>query len=93
MAAARRSEQQWRDLIEHCEQSGESAKRFCEAHAISLNWFYKKRRKLKEGQGESRFVPVRVRGDAVVIQMGDLSLRCSPNTPVTWIADLARALR
>ena len=92
MASVRRSEAQWRDLIARWQQSGESAKAFCLAHGISLARFYKRRRELRPDPAQ-KFVPVRVRADSVVVQIGDISVRCSASTPVSWIADLARALR
>ena len=93
MASTRRSPDEWRDLIGRWQQSGQSAKEFCATQGIGLAQFYKRRADLRTDVTDNRFVPVRVRTDAIVVQIGELSVRCSSDTPVSWLADLARALR
>jgi len=90
MSSKRRSRQEWRDLIARWQSSGVSATAFCAEHDINLAGFYKKRRELSTG---SQFVPVRVREQGVVVQVGEVGIRCSTATPVSWIADLVAALR
>ena len=66
--AARRSREEWAELIERCATSGSTAKEFCARENVSLASFYNWRRRIAgpataEGRGRTRssdFVPVRV---------------------------------
>jgi hypothetical protein len=38
-------------------------------------------------------MPVRIRSEGIAVELGDVTVRCTTATPVSWIADLAAALR
>ena len=56
-----RTKDQWRELVEAQDKSGQTAVEFCKAHGVSSKYFSVwKNRFLKEGQAEQPFVPVKV---------------------------------
>ena len=67
---ARRTRNQWQELIDRQQESGQSAATFCRQHGISATYFSSRKRQLAE-EGKSRFVklipqPMKVEADAKV---------------------------
>ncbi len=96
MATIRRTDEQWRGLLEEQRTSGQSNRAFCAAHGLCLSQFYKKRKQL----AGSAFVPVQVSRAAttaastlVAVEAEGVSIFCDTDTPTNWIADLIKTLR
>jgi hypothetical protein len=88
----RRNSTQWQRLIEEFDTSGQAMSEFCSTHDLNQAYFQKRRRQLRAG---SRFVAVRTAREptVVMVQIGDVSVRCSTETSPEWIARLASQLR
>ena len=94
MPKQRRTPEQWRAIIADYESSGLSREAFCRTRKLNLDYFGKRLRQSKRSKpSRPAFMPVRVRQEGVVVEMGDVTVRCTAETPVTWIADLAASLR
>lgn len=96
MATKRRTDEQWRKLLDEQGTSGQTNRAFCTAHGLCLSQFYKKRRQLTG----SAFVPVQVSRAApsatrtlVAVEAEGVSIFCDTGTPTAWIADLIKTLR
>jgi hypothetical protein len=90
----RRSPEQWQAMIAEYESSGLSREDFCTTHKLNLDYFGKRLRLSKKSkQSRPAFLPVRVRSEGIAVELGDVTVRCTTATPVSWIADLAAALR
>jgi hypothetical protein len=90
----RRSPEQWQAIITDFESSGLSREAFCESRKLNLDYFGKRLRLATTATPlRSAFVPARVRTEGIGIELGDVTVRCTTATPVSWIADLAAALR
>lgn len=94
MPKQRRSLTQWQAIIEEYETSGLTRDEFCRTHGLNTDYFSKRLRQLKKSQAPaSAFLPVRVRSESIAVELGEVTVRCTPATPVAWIAELAAALR
>jgi len=90
----RRSPEQWQVIIAEYERSGLSRRDFCAARKLNAEYFRRRLQAVKRSTSrQPAFVPVRVRGDGIAIEIGDVTVRCTTAIPVSWIADLATALR
>ena len=92
-------EQYWRQAVVDWKKSGLSVRVFCLQRRLSEPSFYAWRRELQKREGkaapELKFVPVQVRGAAVVeIALPDgLLVRVPTDVEMTTVADLVAALR
>jgi hypothetical protein len=94
MPKQRRNPEQWQAIIADYESSGLSREAFCHARKLNLDYFGKRLRLAKKTKpSRAAFMPVRVRTEGVAVELGDVTVRCTTATPVSWIADLAAALR
>jgi hypothetical protein len=94
MPKQRRNPEQWRAIIAEYESSGLSREEFCRVHDLHLDYFGKRLRLAKEPKpSRPAFLPVQMRSEGMVVELGDVTVRCTTATPVSWIADLAAALR
>lgn len=94
MSKQRRNPEQWQAIIAEYESSGLSREEFCRVHKLHLDYFGKRLRLAKEPKpSRQAFLPVQVRSEGMVVELGDVTVRCTTATPVSWIADLAAALR
>ena len=94
MPKQRRSPEQWQAIIAEYESSGLSRDEFCEARKLNLDYFGKRLRLSKKAKpSRPVFMPVHVRSEGITVELGDVTVRCTTGTPVSWIADLAAALR
>jgi hypothetical protein len=94
MPKQRRNPEQWQAIIADYESSGLSREEFCQARKLNLDYFGKRLRLAKKAKPSGpAFMPVRVRAEGIAIELGDVTVRCTVATPVSWIADLAAALR
>jgi len=94
MPKQRRNPEQWQAIIADYESSGLSREAFCQARKLNLDYFGKRLRLAKKAKpSRAAFMPVRVRTEGISIELGDVTVRCTTATPVSWIADLAAALR
>lgn len=90
----RRSPEQWQAIIAEYKSSGLSREEFCKAHKLNLGYLGKRLRQPKKSIPlRPAFVPVRVRSEGIAVELGDVTVRCTTATSVSWIADLAAALR
>lgn len=90
----RRSPEQWRAIIAEYESSGLSREEFCVARELNPDYFGKRLRLAKKSQPSGpAFLPVRVRSEGIAVELGDVTVRCTTATSVSWIAELAAALR
>ena len=89
-----RSPEQWQAIIAEYERSGLSREEFCRTRKLHLNYFGKRLRLSKKAKpARTAFMPVRVRSEGIAVELGDVTVRCTTATPVSWVADLAAALR
>jgi hypothetical protein len=94
MPKQRRRPDQWQAIIAEFHSSGLSRDEFCEAHKLNRDYFSKRvRSSRKPTPTRPAFVPVRVRSEGIAIELGDVTVRCTTEVSVSWIADLAAALR
>lgn len=94
MPKQRRNPEQWQAIIADYESSGLSREAFCQARNLNLDYFGKRLRLANKAKpSRAAFMPVRVRTEGIAIELGDVTVRCTTATPVSWIADLAAALR
>ena len=90
----RRSPEQWQAIIADYQSSGLSREEFCQSRKLNLDYFGKRLRLSKKLKPSGpAFMPVRVRSEGIAVELGDVTVRCTTATPVSWIADLAAALR
>jgi hypothetical protein len=90
----RRNPEQWLALIAEYESSGLSREEFCTTRKLNLDYFGKRLRLSKKSKpSRPAFMPVRIRSEGIAVELGDVTVRCTTATPVSWIADLAAALR
>lgn len=69
---ARRSREEWFELLRRQERSGDSVAEFCRQNKLTENSFYRWRRLLSEEEDTAKFVPVTVVGARTV----ELELPC-----------------
>jgi hypothetical protein len=94
MPKQRRSLNQWQAIIAEFHSSGLSRDEFCTLRKLNREYFSKRLRSSKKSTpSRPAFLPVRVRSEAIAIELGDVTVRCSTEVSVAWIADLAAALR
>ena len=96
----RRSQADWRALIETQASSGMTAAAFCRKQGINQKYFSFRRRQLdtKAAAPSSRFVPVKLNGAlrSGVLQLhvgSSTTLELPPNVEPEWLAGLLRALK
>jgi len=93
----RRTQEQWRELIELQAKSGLSATAFCADHGINAKYFSLRKQQLKQGLGgkKTNFVSVKA-PEAIMhpieIQIGEACIRFPISSPMQLIVDLVRAL-
>lgn len=97
---ARRSQADWRALIEAQVSSGMTAAAFCRKHGINQKYFSFRRRQLgaKASAPSSRFVPVKLNGvsrpELLRLRVGaSTTLELPPSVDVVWLAELLRTLK
>lgn len=105
MANKRRTQAQWAQLIEDWEQSGLSAKQYCEQHQLVLQTFHARRSDIKRGitkHNSNKSKLIKVERDApssMMSNQGVMMLRFKAcelhlNSPQSakWVADVIRHL-
>lgn len=97
---ARRSQADWRALIEAQVSSGMTAAAFCLKHGINQKYFSFRRRQLgaKAASPSSRFIPVKLSGvsraEMLRLRVGtSTTLELPPSVEPEWLAGLLRALK
>jgi hypothetical protein len=107
MDAMRRSREQWAQIVEQFERSGQSHEAFCAQHRLRVwsfrGWLYRLRRGAQEGKvarSATRLLPVHVTSvgatvDEMVIELsaGDAALRIRGNFGPAYVAELVGLLR
>ena len=96
---ARRSQADWRALIEAHPTSGTTAAAFCRKHGINQKYFSFRRRQLgvKQAAASSQFVPVKssdgLRAEVLRLRVGSTTtLELPASVEPVWLAGLLRAL-
>lgn len=100
----RRTETQWRELMQACAESGLTAKAFCEQHAIKLQTFYARRHSLRQANSSNviessaaqhnGFVRAQVLRSPshIVMQTRDAQLSLPSHCDPIWLAKLLKEL-
>jgi hypothetical protein len=96
----KRTNEQWKALVDAHAASGQTATAFCRAHGINAKYFSTRRRALTKVrvQTQSKFSPVLLaptqRGIDIRVECaGGVVLRLPSSVEPAWLADLLRALR
>ena len=103
----RRSREQWVQVVEQFERSGQSHEAYCAQHRVNIgsfrSWLYRLRRGSERGKvarSATRLLPVRVRpagaaDDETVIELvvGDAILRVRGGFGPAYVAELVTRLR
>lgn len=104
---SRRSNQEWRNVPQQCEESSLTIKEFCRQNNLAISAFYTKRQQLSvfsEQQGSS-FVHAQITEHKIqyhvttppvanmALNIGDMALSIPQGTPAIYLADLIEALR
>ncbi len=94
----RRTEDQWRELVEQHTNSGQTATAFCADNGINAKYFSLRKQKLAQEPKSkgANFVSIKVPStpaSSVEIKMGKILIRCPANRSAQWLAELVRALR
>lgn len=94
----RRTEDQWRELIEQHAKSGQTATAFCADNGINAKYFSLRKQKLPQPpkSKSASFVSIKApsaSAASIEIQLGELLIRCPANRSAEWLAELVRALR
>lgn len=90
----RRSPEQWRAIVAEFESSGLSREEFCVVRNLDLDYFGKRLRLARKSKPSGpAFLPVRVRSEGIAVEFGDVTVRCTTATSVSWIAELVAVLR
>jgi len=95
---ARRSSQQWQQIIEQQEASGLSVVDFCKQHQLNSKYFYARRRNGLMKKQRNLAVPfIKVSkapadNSAMALQVGDIRLSLPTDTEPQWLAQLLKAL-
>jgi transposase-like protein len=77
MAMARRTRDEWREVVARQEQSGLNVSKFCRRDGVTENSFYRWRRVLAD-ESEARFIPLSIVGRMTV----DIELPCGATVKV-----------
>lgn len=98
----KRSEQQWRELIDRHRESGLTLKAFCKREGLSRDWFGRKRQRLLKGSGErtapaAGFARMRVVKavepiEPIELRYGAVVCRLPVQLPAAYLAALIKAL-
>ena len=107
MSEMRRSREQWAEIVERFEHSGETHEAFCAQHGLHVgsfrSWLYRLRRESSQGKvahRATRLLPVRlgpvgVSQDEAVIELvvGDTIIRLRGPVAPAFVAELFTQLR
>ncbi len=94
----RRTEDQWRELVEQHARSEQTATAFCADNGINAKYFSLRKQKLAKApksKGAS-FVSIKtpsIPASSIEVKMGEILIRCPANRSAQWLAELVRALR
>jgi hypothetical protein len=96
MSQRRRTPSEWDEVFREFTTSGLSAVSFCKERGLNAGYFGKRHRQWRQGRSTS-FVRAQVRkvspSVGITLELPDLTLRCSADTPPGWVADLVTRLR
>ncbi|EGQ7984062.1 IS66 family insertion sequence element accessory protein TnpB [Vibrio vulnificus] len=104
--AKRRTNQEWRTLLEHYESSQLSQRLFCERNGLSLSTFYAKRQQLKHiekpnmvgfvkaevVEKTTRYQSTHIAVANMTLLVNNVELSIPQGTPATYLAELIGAL-
>ena len=95
----RRTSADWLSLFNEQEQSGQSAKAFCQERGVNVNYFKKRRKELVNSDAVSRpsaFVPMTVaRGTdspSIELKLSGVVLTLPISLSPAWLAELVQHL-
>lgn len=94
----RRSQEEWKILIQQQKSSGQTTREFCKEHNISERYFssvkYKFKKSAKATLGKEKFQPVGalVPTQHITLQRGDLKISLPLSVDSAWLAKLAQQL-
>jgi len=99
---SRRNREEWQSLIEQQAQSGLGVAEFCREHGLNREYFYRKRRQMRDAKtlvpAASCFVQVvpaplaEPAGSNFELQYRDSRLQMPTSTDPVWLAQLLQSL-
>jgi hypothetical protein len=99
---AKRTPQQWRELIQKQSESGQTATAFCAAHGINPKYFslqknklnHRDKNNLKHEKTHSNFIALKppTTIEAISLTIGELNIKIPANTSLHWLIELIRGL-
>ncbi len=96
MKIKRRSEEQWRAIINAYESSGLNGAEYCRQQGLNSKSFYRATAKYKTSKPSTRFVEARMPdkpdSGALTITLPHGQITCPVGVSPTWLAELFKAL-
>jgi hypothetical protein len=94
---ARRTQEQWRELLKQHADSGKTATAFCADHGLNAKYFSILKQKFAQSppKKNAKFITVKttpIAAATIDIQVSEVTVRCPANRPAQWVAELVRAL-
>ena len=91
----RRSQEEWKTLIERQKESSQSATQFCQEHNINEHYFSCVKSKLKKKPVASQLfqsIGSLVPSQSITLQIGDMHINLPPSVDAAWLATLIKHL-
>ncbi len=91
----RRSQEEWKNLIEQQQISGQSTQEFCQEHGINDHYFSCVKSKLKKQSGPQpgfQTLGTLVSSPGIIVRRGDIAIHLPTNLDPTWLATLVKQL-
>ena len=91
----RRSQEEWEQLIQQQKDSGQTAKKFCQAHDLNEHYFScVKYRFRKQEKKASQFQPLGslLPTQGISLHCGETIIRLPASVDATWLATLIKHL-